>query len=80
MNAARVLIADDHSMVRQGLRRIVDAEPDLHVIAEAGDGAEVLAAVRAQPVDLVILDVSMPVLTGLQAARRISEEHRTCAS
>ena len=69
-----MLIADDHSMVRQGLRRIIDAEPDLRVVAEADDGAQVLQAVREHPVELAILDVSMPVLTGLQAARRLSTE------
>jgi DNA-binding NarL/FixJ family response regulator len=75
MSAARVLIADDHAMVRQGLRRILDAESDLRVVAEAADGAAALAAVGEHPVELAILDVSMPVLTGLQAARRIVEEH-----
>jgi DNA-binding NarL/FixJ family response regulator len=71
MTTARVLIADDHSMVRQGLRRIVDAEPDLRVVAEASDGAQAVQAARAQALELAILDVSMPVLTGLQAAGRI---------
>ena len=74
MTGARVLIADDHVLVRHGLRRIIDAEPDLTVIAEAGDGAHALEAVHAHPVDLAVLDVSMPVLTGLQAARRITTE------
>jgi DNA-binding NarL/FixJ family response regulator len=74
MTVARVLIADDHSMVRQGLRRIIDAEPDLRVVAEAGDGAQALQAAREHPVELAILDVSMPVLTGLQAARHLMAE------
>jgi DNA-binding NarL/FixJ family response regulator len=68
----RILLADDHALVRRGLRLILDAEPDLHVIAEAGDGHDAVTAVRAQPVDLAILDVTMPRLTGLQAAREIS--------
>jgi DNA-binding NarL/FixJ family response regulator len=72
--AARVLIADDHALVRHGLRRIIDAEPDLNVIAEAGDGAEALQAVHEHPVELAVLDVSMPVLTGLQAAHRIAAD------
>ncbi len=75
MNAARVLIADDHAMVRHGLRRIVDAESDLRVVAEAADGHEALLALGAHPVELAILDVSMPVLTGLQAARRIADAY-----
>jgi DNA-binding NarL/FixJ family response regulator len=68
----RILLADDHAMVRRGLRMVIDAEPDLEVVAEAGDGAEAVeVAIREQP-HLVILDVSMPRLTGLQAARELS--------
>jgi DNA-binding NarL/FixJ family response regulator len=74
MTPARILIADDHAMVRQGLRRIIDAESDLAIIAEAGDGEQALRAIHEHPVDLAILDVSMPVLTGLQAAGRITAE------
>jgi DNA-binding NarL/FixJ family response regulator len=70
---ARILIADDHVMVRRGLRLVIDAEPDLRVVAEAGDGAEAVAIVRdAGELDLAILDVSMPRLTGLQAAAELS--------
>jgi DNA-binding NarL/FixJ family response regulator len=70
---ARLLLADDHTLVRSGLRRILDAEPDLEVVAEASDGAEALELALAQELDLAVLDVSMPKLTGLQAARRIRE-------
>ena len=70
---ARILIADDHVMVRRGLRMVLDAEPDLRVVAEAGDGAEAVAIARdAAELDLAILDVSMPRLTGLQAAAELS--------
>ena len=69
-----MLIADDHAMVRRGLRMIIDAEPDLTVVAEAGDGADALAAATTVALELAILDVSMPVLTGLQAARRLTAE------
>jgi len=72
---ARLLLADDHTLVRSGLRRILDDEPDLKVVAEAGDGVEALEQALAQDLDLAVLDVSMPRLTGLQAARRI-REHR----
>jgi DNA-binding NarL/FixJ family response regulator len=66
---ARVLLADDHAMVRRGLRLVLDAEPDLVVVAEAADGVEALEAVRAGAVvDLAVLDVSMPRMTGIQAA------------
>ena len=68
----RILLADDHALVRRGVRLILDSEPDLQVVAEAGDGAEAIAKARSQDVDLAILDVSMPRLTGLQAARELS--------
>jgi DNA-binding NarL/FixJ family response regulator len=71
---ARLLLADDHTLVRSGLRRILDAEPGLEVVAEAADGAEAVEQALAQELDLAILDVSMPRLTGLQAARRIREQ------
>ena len=68
----RILLADDHALVRQGVRMILDAQPDLRVVAEAGDGAEAVALVRAEQVDLAVLDVAMPRMTGLQAAREIA--------
>jgi DNA-binding NarL/FixJ family response regulator len=71
---ARLLLADDHTLVRSGLRRILDAEPGLEVVAEAADGAEAVEQALGQELDLAILDVSMPRLTGLQAARRIREQ------
>jgi DNA-binding NarL/FixJ family response regulator len=67
----RVLLADDHAMVRAGLRLILDAEPDLQVVAEVGDGAEAVSRCAADDVDLAILDVSMPRMTGLQATREL---------
>jgi DNA-binding NarL/FixJ family response regulator len=63
----RVLLADDHAVVRSGLRAVLDAEPDIEVVAEAQDGAEAVQRAAAGDVDLAILDVSMPRLTGLQA-------------
>lgn len=72
---ARILLADDHALVRSGLRMILDAEPDLCVVAEAADGAEALAALKETPVDLAILDIAMPRMTGLQAAREINRSH-----
>ncbi|MFI8342931.1 response regulator [Streptomyces sp. NPDC085639] len=68
----RVLLADDHALVRRGVRLILDAEPDLTVVAEAGDGAEAVALARSGGVDLAVLDVAMPRMTGLQAARELS--------
>jgi DNA-binding NarL/FixJ family response regulator len=67
----RILLADDHAMVRRGLRMVLDAEPDLEVVDEASDGAEALDRMLQGDVDLAILDVTMPRMTGLQAAREL---------
>ncbi|GAA0982280.1 response regulator transcription factor [Acrocarpospora macrocephala] len=72
MNKTRILLADDHALVRHGLRLIIDAEPDLMVVAEAADGAEAVEAAAPDQVDLAILDIAMPRMTGIQAAREIS--------
>ena len=69
----RILLADDHPMVRRGLRLVLDSEPDLEVVAEAGNGAEAVETALAEDVDLAVLDVAMPRMTGLQAA---AELHR----
>ena len=69
----RVLLVDDHAMVRQGLRSILATYPDLEVIAEAADGLEAVEyAVRAQP-DVVIMDINLPKLSGVEATRRIKQ-------
>jgi DNA-binding NarL/FixJ family response regulator len=67
----RILLADDHAVVRHGLRMVLDSEPDLHVVAEAGDGAEAVKRALMEDIDLAILDIAMPRLTGLQAAREL---------
>jgi DNA-binding NarL/FixJ family response regulator len=72
VTSTRILLADDHAMVRRGLRLVLEAEPDLAVVAEAGDGVEAVAAALREEVDLAVLDVSMPRLTGLQAAAELS--------
>ncbi|MFC8248010.1 response regulator [Streptomyces chartreusis] len=68
----RILLADDHALVRRGVRLILDREPDLQVVAEAGDGAEAVEEARKQDIDLAILDIAMPRMTGLQATRELS--------
>jgi DNA-binding NarL/FixJ family response regulator len=69
----RVLLADDHGLVREGLRMVLDAEPDLAVVAEAGDGAEALQLGLREDVHLAVLDVAMPGMTGLRVARELNE-------
>src|SRR4029079_4001219 len=67
----RILIADDHAIVRSGLKKVLDAKPDLEVVAEAEDGAEAVEKALAEDVHLAILDVSMPRMTGIQAAAEL---------
>ncbi|AEY93794.1 two-component system response regulator [Streptomyces corchorusii] len=71
-NTIRILLADDHALVRRGVRLILDQEPDLEVVAEAGDGAEAVELARTGDVDLAVLDIAMPRMTGLQAARELA--------
>jgi len=73
LERTRVLLADDHTVVRRGLKLVLEAQPDLQVVAEAGDGAEAVQRGLEEDVDLVILDVSMPRMTGLQAALELSK-------
>ncbi|GAC1322753.1 MAG: response regulator transcription factor [Thermoleophilaceae bacterium] len=72
--AVRLLVVDDHPIVRRGLRLLLDAQPDLEVVAEAGDGVEAVECGLQENVDLAILDVTMPRLSGLEAARQLREQ------
>ncbi|MFZ0385980.1 MAG: response regulator transcription factor [Solirubrobacteraceae bacterium] len=67
----RILLADDHALVRRGLRLVLEGEPDMEVVAEAGDGAAAIALALGTPADLAILDISMPRMTGLQAVAEL---------
>jgi DNA-binding NarL/FixJ family response regulator len=71
----RILIADDHGIVREGLRRLLESEPELEVCAEASDGTEVLEGVERLKPDVVILDISMPTLGGLETLERLRAKH-----
>ena len=70
----RVLLADDQSLVRAGFRVLLDAQPDVEVVGEAANGEQALARVRDDVPDLVLMDIRMPVLDGLAATRRITED------
>ncbi|HWQ37225.1 MAG TPA: response regulator transcription factor [Burkholderiales bacterium] len=70
----RLLIADDHKLVRDGLRQIVASAQDIEVAAEAANGDEVLALIKARDFDLVLLDMSMPGLAGIQLIKRLKVE------
>ena len=67
----KILLADDHTVVRRGLRMVLEAQPDLTVVAEAGDGIEAVERGLREHVDLAVLDVAMPRRTGLDAAREL---------
>ena len=67
----RILLADDHALVRRGIRLVLEAEPDLEVVAESGDGASATERALEDDIDLAILDITMPRMTGLQAAERL---------
>jgi DNA-binding NarL/FixJ family response regulator len=72
--AIRVVVADDQELVRSGFAMILDAQPDIEVVGEAGDGAEAVALTRALRPDVVLLDVRMPVMDGIEAARAVTAE------
>src|SRR5215212_8091931 len=71
---ARILIADDHALVREGLRTMLSGEDGIEVIAEANDGQQALNICRELEPDLVLMDVRMPVMDGLQATKKIKQE------
>jgi len=74
----RVVVADDQELVRAGFGMILDAQPDIEVVAEASNGAEAVEAVRVHSPDVLLLDVRMPVMDGLEAARRVCAEYPAC--
>jgi DNA-binding NarL/FixJ family response regulator len=71
MTAITVLLVDDEELIRAGLRAILNAEPDLRVVGEAGDGSEVADLVRSHAPDVVLMDVRMPTVDGIQATRHL---------
>lgn len=74
MITARIVLADDHTIVRRGLRLVLERQPDFAVVAEASNGREAIDVVLRESPDVAIVDIAMPLLNGIEAARRISEE------
>jgi DNA-binding NarL/FixJ family response regulator len=73
-SSAKIIIADDHVLVREAMRSLLDSEPDLRLIDEAKDGQEAIELTRLQRPDLVLMDVRMPTVNGFEATQRIKEE------
>ena len=71
----RILVADDHSVVREGIRALLEREPDMTVVGESGDGLEALAKFRELTPDIMLLDISMPDLDGLSALEQIGRDN-----
>jgi DNA-binding NarL/FixJ family response regulator len=71
LNQIRVLLADDHTLIRAGLRMVVDAQPDLTVVGEANDGREAVATATKLKPEVVVMDIGMPSLNGIEACRQI---------
>lgn len=71
-----ILLADDHALVRQGLRALLEAEENFKVVGEAGEGLEAMALVGQLKPDVVILDLMMPILNGLEATRQLSKQYQ----
>ncbi|MDH3355661.1 MAG: response regulator transcription factor, partial [Chromatiales bacterium] len=75
MGKYRIVLADDHALIRQGIKRIIEDSESFEVIGEAGDGIELLEILKKNPPDMIILDISMPKLRGIEA---ISEARKIC--
>src|SRR6202043_1679310 len=73
MKKIRILLADDHSLIRRGLRLVIEQQPDLAVVGEASDGREAVSLAASLKPDVAVLDIGMPNLNGIEAAKQITE-------
>ena len=71
----KILIADDHPIVRKGIKQLIEETPDLIVVDEAKDGREVLEKIQKQPIDVLLLDISLPVISGFEIINEINKKH-----
>lgn len=79
MFAIRLLLADDHTILRKGLRLLLERESDFAVVGEAGNGREVVDAIGRDLPDVIIMDIAMPMMNGIEATKRITEAHPKAA-
>ena len=79
MTKVRLLVADDHAVVRQGIRQILAETPDFDIVREATDGVQVMEKLRGAQVDIVVLDLSMPMMSGLEVIKQIRKEFPSVA-
>ncbi|ABR49280.1 two component transcriptional regulator, LuxR family [Alkaliphilus metalliredigens QYMF] len=77
MKKIKILLVDDHSLMRQGLKQIIELEKDMEVIGQAGDGEEALEKVKQVCPDVILLDINMPKLNGIQVLRRLKDMDKT---
>ncbi|MDE2028629.1 MAG: response regulator transcription factor, partial [Candidatus Omnitrophica bacterium] len=75
MSAIRVILADDHAMLRSGLRGLLEKNPDFKVVGEAGNGEVLLDKLKSTKVDCVVLDLSMPLMDGLETLKELRQRH-----
>ncbi len=75
MKAIRVIVADDHTIIRSGLKALLDREPDIEVVAEAADGRQAVQKAQELLPEVILLDIAMPNLNGIEAARQIAARH-----
>ncbi len=75
MGRIKVLLAEDHVVVRQGIREIIQREEDIEIVGEVGDGEEAIQAAEQLEPDVILMDIAMPKLNGIEATRRIKESH-----
>ena len=73
----KIILAEDHVLVREGIKKIIEAFPGLEVVGEVGDGPELIKLLKKLPVDMVVLDISMPSLPGIEATREIKQAYPT---